>query len=409
MAADGEILSVDQAVERILADVGPVGHEWCPVDQAYGKTLADAALAREGSPRDPVSVMDGIAVDGDSTAPGDTVSLIGESAAGRPSAPELRIEAGQAVLISTGAVLPEGASAVVPREELERDGNQVRLARSETVAAGQWVRARHSDVRPGQTLLPAGHRIAPGDVALLASAGHDAVLVSRVPQVAIVCTGDELVAPGQVVGRGQVVSTNHLMLAQQVLRFGGRPVVMPSARDSLDQTRATLSRALGFDLVLTSGGISVGDHDHVAPALEALGLERRWAKLALRPGRPTSWFDGGEGSGCLALPGNPASSLVAMELLGRAAIRMLCGAPAAQAAPAYRPFQLGSETKRLRTRAQFVRARLEPGSWTATPLAEQRSGALTSIADFDVLLEIPAGEGRLAAGAQVRGVLTTPR
>lgn len=401
------ILEVDEAVARVIEDLTALGADWTPVGEAYARTLAVAVQARSGSPAHPVSVMDGVAIDGHSANPGDVLRVIGESAAGRPAPDDLFVEPGQAVWISTGAILPEGASAVVPREELETTGRQVRLAHTERVVVGQWMREPHSDIRPGQFLLGPGHRIAPGDVALLASAGHDALLVSRVPSVAIICTGDELVEPGEPTKRGQVVGTNHLMLAEQVQRFGGQPVIMPVARDSLAQTRAVLADALEFDLIVTSGGISVGEHDHVAAALLDLGLRRRFGKLALRPGRPTTWFFGGPGRACLALPGNPASSLVAMQLLGRAAIRTLCGATAQQASVPYRPLELGADVKRLSTRAQFVRARLLPGQWTAEPLAEQRSGALTSIANFDALLEIPAGTGLLAAGSTVRGVLTS--
>ncbi len=269
---------------------------------------------------------------------------------------------------------------------------------------GTWVRAAGSDVAPGSLLVRAGTRLGPGEISLLGACGLARLPVRRAPRVAILCTGDELVAPGTVPRPGQIVGTNHLMLAAQVREAGGEPWILPPAPDDPDRLRASLARALdGADLVVTSGGISVGPHDHVRPALQALGAQILFHRLPLRPGRPIAAARRGDRL-TLALPGNPASTFVTFELFARPFLRACLGADP------WRPtmgVRLLAPAARVRGREHLLRARLTADG--ATPLATQVSGDLRSLLAAHALLRVPArapGEPRdLPAGAQVRALL----
>lgn len=404
-------VSIDEALALVLetAAAAPRTSETLvPVRDALGRHLARPVHAAWDLPGAPTAVMDGWAVraaDLPSTADGRGLPVAAESAAGHPS--DAPLPTGAVARISTGAVLPEGADAVVPQEETARERDRVTFddeARAET-QPGRYVRPAGSDVERGAVLLDAGATVGPGEFALLASAGAFEVPVFDPPTVALLGTGDELVAVGDTPARGQVVSTNVDMLAAQVRHAGGEPRPLGDVGDQPEALAAALQRGLQARVLVTTGGASVGDHDLVYAQLERLGLRPRFHKIALRPGRPTFFGLVGE-TLVLGLPGNPGSAHVAFELLGRPLVRRLCGVAEARCGWPRRAVELTEAVRPMARRTKFERARIEAargrGSLSrATPLASQASGALRSIADYDVLLRIEPGDAPLEAGAIV--------
>jgi molybdopterin molybdotransferase len=398
-----DALSLDAAIHCVLAGLGPLGTQHVPLTECAGRLLATSIRAELALPAYATSIMDGYAVHSSSLEISDSLSLVGESAAGHPYTNTLA--SGGTVRISTGAVVPPGANAVVPLEDVEPRDLQIAfgaLAR-EQVHPGRYIRAAGSDVAPGDILLEPGQPLGPGDLALLAAVGLEQVEAVRIPGVAILSTGDELVPLGTTPGPGEIISTNGLMLHAQVEAAGGRVVSSEDVPDRPNAMAEALDRALASaDLVLTSGGISVGHHDLVLPALDALGFEVGFRGVRLRPGRPTT-FGHVEKLPVLALAGNPASTFVGFELLARPIIRALAGhAARAWQRPTTRVRTL-RELEGSKVRDHLVRARLGPDG--ATPLARQLSGALTSLAGVDALLRVPAGVESVPAHAEVDAIL----
>jgi molybdopterin molybdotransferase len=396
-------LSVEEAQKAVLGAIeGPLPAVELPVGDVLDRVLASELHARWALPGAPLSVMDGYAVRAaDLATDRGRLKLVGESAAGH--AATTRLEEGQAMRISTGAVVPDGADAVVPQEEaeVEEDGAPGRRlvrfggdALAET-SAGRYVRPIGSDVQNGELLLRAGTSLDVGDLALLAGAGHARVPVHRAPRVAVLGTGDELVPIGATPKHGQIISTNGMMLANQIRQAGGVPVVLPDAGDDDDQLRRALERGLECDLLVTTGGISVGDHDRVFPNLEKLGVRPIFRRLKLRPGRPTT-FGLVDDKLVLALPGNPASSHVTFELLARPLIRKWIGLPEDGWLRPRIVVKLGGTFEGSRRRAHYVRARREGD--TAVPLDRQLSGSLRSISSHDLLVIVAEGVRALGPG-----------
>lgn len=399
-------LTIDEALHLVLAEARPL-----PVElvhdpaQAHGRALAHDLHARLDLPGGDTSIMDGWALQAADLAhgaPRPRLRIRGESSAGHPLTRP--IDAGEAARIATGAVLPPGADAVVAQEDARVDGDalEIDLAGAGVVRPGHFVRARGSEVRRGELLVAAGAPLGPGELALLYGAGHHGLPVRRRPRVAIVCTGDELLPLGATPGPGQVIGTNALMLAAQIREAGGVPQDLGVAADDLAATRAAIERAAeGADVLLTSGGISVGDHDHVAAALAGLGLHARFRRLALRPGRPLTFGRLGDLL-VFALPGNPASTYVTFELFVRPLLRRLAGL-VGPSRPRRR-LVLADRAEGAGPRVHVVRARLGDDG-RATPLPQQRSGSLRSLAGHDALLLVPAGVRELPAGAEVDALL----
>jgi molybdopterin molybdotransferase len=406
-------LSVDEAVAIVLdaATLGSLPQQSVGIEAAIGRVLARPVHARWPLPSAPLSIMDGYAVrSGEllgaraSGAVTLVLELARESAAGHPSADPLA--PGTCVRIATGAVLPAGADAVVAQEDTHRlapDRVELSSTALAQIAPGRHVRPIGSDVDDGELLLNPGVVIGGGEASLLAGAGHAEVAVRRRPIVAILSSGDELVAIGQTPGRGQIVSTNAMLLAAQIREAGGEPLELGFVADTEVAVRDALVRAMDqADLLVGTGGISVGDHDLMLPTLLQLGFEQRFRKLALRPGRPTTFGqlprEGERGPLLvLALPGNPASTMVAFELLARPLIRARLGLPRHRWQRRPRSVELAAFAEGDRQREHFVRAKLDEHG-RAHPLAKQLSGALRSIADFDVLVRVPAGRLRVEAG-----------
>ncbi len=387
-----ELRSIAEARADVLAHVRPLGSEEVAVERALGRHLVDDVRAAADVPAFANSAMDGFAVR--SGPAGRTLRLVGESRAGAPFAGVLGD--GEAVRTSTGAAVPEGADGVLQLELAEEDPAAGTVTTRDEVAAGRNVRAAGSDVQEGTTVLRAGTRIGPAELGVAVSAGLARVRVGAVPTVAVLTTGDELRPPGADLEEGQLHDSNGVALAGLVAGEGGRVVLTRRLPDRLDATRAAIAQALGSArVVLLSGGVSVGPHDHVKAALAHLGVEEVFWRVALRPGKPT-WFGTAGDRLVFGLPGNPVSSMVTFLLFVRPALAALQGGD-----PAPRPgrARLTSAVARSPGRDEAVRVRLDAGA--ATPTGDQSSHRLTSMLGADALALVPRGEGDLPAGAEV--------
>jgi len=408
-AANGPLFdcSVEAAKARLLAIGNRLGVEDLPTEHAFGRHLGAPVEARFNLPGTDVSIMDGYAIhaeDVDTSKSQTELKVVGESAAGHPHQGDLR--RGQACRISTGAVLPAGATAVVAQEDTTRSDEVVTLHhdRCGSIDPGTFIRRAGSDLARGQQLLAAHTLLGPGELALLSASGYQKIPVFSRPRVAIVSSGDELVPPGQDPKPGQLISTNAAMLAHQIRQAGGIPIDFGIAGDRPEDLLERLREACSCDLVLTSGGISVGDHDHVLGCLHELGFVLHVRKLRLRPGRPTTFGLVGQ-TPVIALPGNPASTYVAFELLARSLIMYMQGSQD----PAHVQVRVALTTplEAAGRRAHYIRARVHRGQ--ATPLSTQVSGALRSLAGHNALLIVPAQTPAMPAGTPIDAlVLPSP-
>jgi molybdopterin molybdotransferase len=384
------LLTIDDALALVLERARPLAAEDVAVADAAGRVAAAAATAAVDLPPFDSSAMDGYAVRAGDT-PG-TLDVVGESAAGSPATRELR--AGEAIRISTGAVVPAGADAVVPVERTNGANGAVRV---ESVVPGENVRPRGGDARAGEPVVAAGTRLGPVQVGALAGAGVTSVRCGRRPRVALLATGTELRRPGEPLAPGEIYESNTVMLAAQVRSANGEPAPLGTVADDEASTRSALGRGLEADVLLTSGGVSVGEHDLVRALLGSLGAEEVFWRVAVKPGKPVAFAVRGE-TLVFGLPGNPVSSLVGFELFVRPALLALQGL--AGAAPAYLPGRLGSALRRNDARDELVRARVEPGG-VLSPVSGQESHMIARAAAANALVLVPRGEGELAAGAEV--------
>jgi molybdopterin molybdotransferase len=385
-----ELLTIEEALSLVLARARPLPAEDVPVGDAAGRVLAAPAPAAVDLPPFDSSAMDGYAVRAEDT-PG-ALRLAGESAAGRPA--DAPLETGEAIRISTGAVVPSGADAVVPVERAGREGDEVRV---EGVVVGENVRPRGGDARTGEPVVAAGTVVGPVQVGALAGAGVTTVRCARRPRVALLATGTELRAPGEPLGPGEIYESNTVMLTSQARSAGAEAAPLGTVADDEAATRAALERGLAADVLLTSGGVSVGEHDLVRSLLASLGAEEVFWRVAVKPGKPVAFAVRGE-TLVFGLPGNPVSSLVGFELFVRPALRALQGV--ADAAPRFLPGRLAAPLSRNAGRAELVRARVEPGG-VLRPVRGQESHMIAHAAAADALVLVPRGDGELAAGAEV--------
>jgi molybdopterin molybdotransferase len=398
-AAKPAALTVDQALARILEGVAPTAAETVPITRAHGRTLASSLAARLTQPPFDASAMDGYAVLARdvATLPA-RLDIIGEAAAGHPFAGALA--GGQAVRIFTGAPIPAGADAVVIQENTQREGAAL------VVHDGQpdrdHVRKRGSDFAAGQELLAAGRVLGPRELSLAAAMGHGEVAVRCRPRVCILATGDELVAPGEMPGHGQIIASNHLGVAALAERAGANAELIGIARDTRESLEAHVAKAEGADVLVTIGGASVGDHDLVAPTLGARGMHLAFWTIAMRPGKPLMFGSLGA-SRVLGLPGNPVSALICARLFLVPLVRALLGRPPQR-----------DDVKTLRTsaplpangpRQHYMRAVLgagPDGTPHVTPLPSQDSSLLSPLAAADVLIVRPANAPPVPTGGDVQ-------
>jgi molybdopterin molybdotransferase len=394
------VLTVDEARAAVLAVVRPLGPpEDVPIAAALDRTLAAALRAAGDVPPFASSAMDGWAVR--AGAAGRRLRIAGESRAGRPSA--VALGDGEAVRISTGGAVPNGAEAVLRVEDSrEQDGWVVLDA---PVEPGENVRAAGEDQRAGTEVLPAGTRLGPPELAAAVTAGVGRVGCAPRPRVAVLCTGDELRPPGAPLGPGEIHNSNAPALAGMAARAGAEVVHQGVVADDRAATEATLAAALdGADVLCVSGGVSVGPHDHVKPALLALGVRERFWRVSLQPGKPT-WFGSRGDQLVFGLPGNPVSTMVTFTLFVGPALRGLQGAapPPASAGRA----RLAAPVARVPDREQAVRvvlAATEDGGLEARTTGPQGSHLISSLVGAAALARIPAGAGELPAGAVVQTV-----
>ena len=389
------LITIAEARELVAAVATPLGVETVAIADARDRVLAEDLRAAGDVPPFPCSAMDGYAV-----APGPagrTLEVVGESRAGAPAAQPLGPD--EAIRISTGGAIPAGATAVIPQENVDA-GNGSILTRSQ-VEEGDHIRGRGEDMRAGTTVLHAGSVLGAAELGAAVAAGAGAVSVARRPRVQVLSTGDELKAPGEPLGPGEIHNSNGPMLVALAAHQGA--VCAPPARlpDDRAATEAGLARALETaDVVIVSGGVSVGPHDHVKPALAELGVEQVFWRVALQPGKPT-WF-GRRGTRLVfGLPGNPVSAVVTFGLFVRPALAALQGRAAERLLVS--EALLATPVRRNPDRDQALRVRLErqDGRLIATPNGPQGSHIVTSLLGADALALVPAGEGELEAGTTV--------
>jgi molybdopterin molybdotransferase len=381
--------TIEEALALVLAHVRPLPAEEVPIGAAAGRVLAEDGHAAVDLPPFDSSAMDGYAVRAADT-PG-TLRLTGASAAGRPA--EAALAPGEAIAVSTGAVVPAGADAVVPVEQTDRVNGGVRVER---VAEGEHVRPRGGDVEAGGTVVERGTRLGPVQVAALAAAGVASVRCGRRPRVAVLATGTELRRPGEPLQAGQIYESNSVLLAAQLRSAGAEPLVLDAVADDEQATRAALERGLDADVLITSGGVSVGPHDLVRAGLAELGAREVFWRVAVKPGKPVAFATRGD-TLVFGLPGNPVSSLVSFELFARPALAALQGARDPR--PAYLPGILAAPLRRNATRDELVRVRSDGG--ILHPVSGQGSHMIVRAAGANALVLVARGEGELAQGTQV--------
>ena len=410
MARAGErhlsgMLAVEEALARVLASVSaPLAEERVALEAAYGRVLSSPIAALRTQPPFPNSAMDGYALRAsDTKTPPATLTVVGESAAGRGLANA--IGPGQAVRIFTGAPMPEGADAIVVQEDVKRDGDRIVLAAESP--PGDNLRAAGLDFREGEALLPAGRRLTPRDVALAAAANHATLPVRRAPRVAILATGDELVQPGETPGPAQIVASNNFAVAGLVAACGGVPFDLGIARDDATEIEQAIGRARDgrAEVLVTLGGASVGDYDLVQKTLVGLGMELGFWRIAMRPGKPLMHGRLGELL-ALGLPGNPTSSIVCAILFLRPLLRALLGEPEPGADPS-RMARLGIDLGSNGVRQDYMRATFGAGPDgvpVVTPIPHQDSSLVKAMARADGLIVRSPHAPPAKAGATCRAI-----
>jgi molybdopterin molybdotransferase len=391
------VLSFEQAQQRILALAARLGEEQVPAARSAGRVIAQDVRASTDAPAFDASTMDGYAVRAADLA-GETLPVVGESRAGA-RAP--RLAPRTACRIFTGAPMPEGADTVVMQEEVTRDADRVTFRAA--YVPGTNVRRRGEDLRAGDVALPAGARIGPAQLAMLASLDLTTVTVARQPRVAILATGDELRAPGSGGGSGapSIPESNSPALAAMAAAAGGAVTVRPPVGDDPGAVRDALGAALAScDVLVTVGGVSVGDHDVVRPALEACGVTLEFWRVAIKPGKPLAVGRRGEPETTivLGLPGNPVSAMVTFALFGVPLLRALQGD--ASPVPRASRGRLAAAVRRKAGRLEFARATVD-ASGAVSLLPQQASGAIVGLCRADALACLPADAESLEAGAEI--------
>lgn len=397
------MISVEEARAKILGSLTLVGLETVALAAAHGRVLGAAVRARVAHPPADVSAMDGYAVRAVDAVAGAQLRVIGEAPAGHPFAGA--VGQGEAVRLFTGSFVPPGADTVLIQE------NTVARASGITVQAvpaqGRHIRKLGQDFAVGDELIAPGKRLTVRDIALAAAANHPWVTVARRPRVAILATGDEISLPGEAVGPGGIVNSNSSMLAAFVTACGGEALILPAAGDDAAAIAAAAAGARGAELLVTTGGASVGAHDLVQAGLTLQGFALDFWKIAMRPGKPLIFGHVGA-MPVLGLPGNPASAYVCAVLFLGPAMAAMAGL--AETAPVFETARLQGNLPANDMREDYLRATLgwQDGGWVAAPFARQDSAMLTPLAKADALLRRPPLQPALAEGAEIEIIRLAP-
>jgi molybdopterin molybdotransferase len=398
-------ISVLEARALVLEAARALAPEIVTFEAALGRVLAEGIRSGRTLPPADCSAMDGYALRAaDVAQPGALLRVAYEVAAGG-QAPRA-LAPGEAARIFTGAPIPPGADAVVRQEDTEARAGEVHVLVA--LARGESVREAGEDVRSGDLVLAPGVRIGPAEVGMLASLGHTLAHVHRRPTVAVLSGGDELVEPHQAPTHGRIVSSNAYTIAAQCREAGAIPSNLGIARDTPADLERLLRAGLAADVLVSSAGVSVGDHDHVRPTLEKLGVQLVFWGVEMKPGYPITFgrADGGRGAFVFGLPGNPVSAMVTFELFVRPLLLRL-GGRSGLARPELAAIA-GERFSKKPGREHYVRVFLEPradGAWLARTTGNQSSGVLRSMTLADGLLVFAAGDSEIAAGARARVIV----
>jgi molybdopterin molybdotransferase len=392
------VISVEEALSRLLAPLEKLPPEQISIVDGLGRVLAENVAARRTQPPFAVSAMDGYAVGAEDVA---TVPIELQIVAEVPAGAGFggHVGTGEAARIFTGAPLPAGTDTIVIQEDTQRDGDRVRIL--EGALRGRYVRREGLDFAAGEILLQAGRRLTARDIGLLAAMNRPWLFVHRRPRIGILSTGDEIVMPGDPIGPHQIVSSNSLALAAFVAACGATPVLVGNAPDDREALRRIAAASQGVDLLVTTGGASVGEHDLVREALAADGLELDFWQIAMRPGKPLM-VGRYRGTPMVGLPGNPVSTLVCALIFLRPAFDRLSGAATPQEpAPTAR---LGVALAKNDRRQDYLRARLAraaDGAVDVFPFEVQDSSMMRLLSAADCLVVRPPQAPAIAAGAAV--------
>jgi molybdopterin molybdotransferase len=388
------LLSLEEAQRRILDHVVRLPVEELALRDAVGRFLAEPATARVDLPPFDASAMDGFAVRADDT-PG-RPPVVERIAAGKPASRALG--AGETMAIATGAAVPAGADAVIPLEDVVDYDNDIEI--SDRVEQHASIRPRGGDLRAGDVVVPAAVRLGAAQLGALAAAGVAEVRVGRTPRAAVLATGSELRRPGERLAPGEIYEANSILLEAQLASAGAAVESLEPVADDEAAHRGALERGLEADVLVTSGGVSVGPHDLVRAVGADLGVEEVLWGVAVKPGKPL-WFGTRRGTLVFGLPGNPVSSLVCFELFVRPALLALQGA--AEPLPAFAPGRLAGSLRPNPVRTELVRARsrVVDGAVELEAVTGQDSHMIARAAGADALVLVPAGEGELPAGFPV--------
>jgi molybdopterin molybdotransferase len=391
------MISVEEARTRILAELQPTAAEVVALAEAWHRVAAAPVAARLTQPPADVSAMDGYALRAADGGLGARLRVVGSAPAGHPFSGTVGV--GEAVRLFTGSLVPAGADGILLQEDASREGDLVRV--NETVVAGRHIRRAGQDFLAGDVVLPAGRHITARDVGLAAAANHPWLTVHRRPRVAVLATGDEIAMPGEPIPAGGIVSSNSHALSALVRAAGGAPMVLPVAKDDRAAIAAVADAVTGIDLLVTTGGASVGDHDLVIESLRERGMVLDFWQIAMRPGKPLLFGRLG-GLPVVGLPGNPVSAMVCAILFVLPALQRLSGLPAG--APPVSTALLGAPVRPNDHRADHLRATISvdsQGRIVATPFPVQDSAMLRRLALADALILRAPHAVALESGAEV--------
>lgn len=389
------LTSVENALSRLLRDVPVTGSESVPLADAFRRVLAEDLTAERSQPPFPASAMDGYAVRAADAVTGALLRVAGQSRAGVRFAGAL--SEGEAVRIFTGAPVPDGADSILIQENTEASGSEIRVLKG--VEAGRFIRPEGLDFSAGETLMTSGTMLSAPKLALAASMNRPTVPVRRMPRVAIIATGDELIPPGGEPGIDQIISSNGIGVSLLVSQFGGEPDDRGIAADRIEAIDAKLPGPADADILVLIGGASVGDHDLVQDALLARGMELDFWRIAMRPGKPLM-VGRLDDMRVLGLPGNPVSAMVCSHIFLRPLIRAMLGLPRGRYEKTAR---LAVAMAANDERQDYVRATLssDDDGLVVTPFSRQDSSMLATLARSDALVIRPPHAHALEQGDMV--------